>query len=140
MLDEREFLSPFGIRSLSRVHLEHPYTVRLHGSENRMYAHHKLDSAFPGWREHYAGPFPAARVRMNFLWICRVRTGVRESYDAPSRRPVGAATPDGQEDGMRLPHARGQTRAGHNKLGFSPSRRRPSISPSTRPHRGELHA
>jgi hypothetical protein len=26
MLDEKEFLSPFGIRSLSREHLEHPYT------------------------------------------------------------------------------------------------------------------
>ena len=29
MLDEREFLSPYGIRSLSRVHEEHPYVFRV---------------------------------------------------------------------------------------------------------------
>jgi mannosylglycerate hydrolase MGH1-like protein len=29
MLDESEFLSPYGIRSLSRVHRHHPYTLRL---------------------------------------------------------------------------------------------------------------
>ena len=29
MLDENEFLSPFGIRSLSRHHLEHPYEFEL---------------------------------------------------------------------------------------------------------------
>ena len=33
MLDEREFLSPHGIRSLSRYHLDHPYTLRMMGNE-----------------------------------------------------------------------------------------------------------
>ena len=28
MLDEREFLSPYGIRALSRIHREHPYVLR----------------------------------------------------------------------------------------------------------------
>jgi hypothetical protein len=28
MLDEKEFLSPFGIRAVSRIHLEHPYIYR----------------------------------------------------------------------------------------------------------------
>jgi glycogen debranching enzyme len=27
MLDENEFLSPYGVRALSRVHREHPYTL-----------------------------------------------------------------------------------------------------------------
>ena len=31
MLDENEFLSPYGIRALSRYHLEHPYIVDIHG-------------------------------------------------------------------------------------------------------------
>ena len=33
MLDEKEFLSPFGIRALSRVHHEHPYIYRFGGQE-----------------------------------------------------------------------------------------------------------
>ena len=31
MLDESAFLSPFGVRSISRVHLEHPFELRLDG-------------------------------------------------------------------------------------------------------------
>ena len=31
MLDENEFLSPFGIRSLSRYHLDHPYVFDVGG-------------------------------------------------------------------------------------------------------------
>ncbi len=34
MLDEREFLSPYGIRALSRVHAEHPFVLRLDGEEH----------------------------------------------------------------------------------------------------------
>ena len=33
MLDESEFLSPYGIRSLSRYHRDHPYMLRLDGIE-----------------------------------------------------------------------------------------------------------
>ena len=33
LLDENEFLSPFGIRSLSRYHLEHPYILDVDGQE-----------------------------------------------------------------------------------------------------------
>ncbi len=29
MLDENEFLSPYGIRSVSRVHKDHPYVFRV---------------------------------------------------------------------------------------------------------------
>jgi hypothetical protein len=32
LLDEQEFLSPYGVRSLSRVHLEHPYTLQVDGA------------------------------------------------------------------------------------------------------------
>ena len=31
MLDENEFLSPYGIRALSRYHREHPYRLRVNG-------------------------------------------------------------------------------------------------------------
>ena len=33
VLDESEFLSPFGLRSLSRFHHDHPYTLHLHGAD-----------------------------------------------------------------------------------------------------------
>ncbi|MGB5984350.1 MAG: hypothetical protein WBG37_03520, partial [Desulfobacterales bacterium] len=33
MLDENEFLSPFGIRSLSKFHKDHPYTFNVQGQE-----------------------------------------------------------------------------------------------------------
>ena len=36
MLDEKEFLSPFGIRALSRIHQDHPYIYRAGDQEYRV--------------------------------------------------------------------------------------------------------
>src|ERR1700730_2970643 len=36
MLDESEFLSPYGIRALSRYHQDHPYELRFNGTVNRV--------------------------------------------------------------------------------------------------------
>jgi hypothetical protein len=36
MLDENEFLSPYGIRALSRYHADHPYVFRVDGHEYRV--------------------------------------------------------------------------------------------------------
>lgn len=36
LLDEEEFLSPFGVRSLSRIHAAQPYQITLDGSEYRV--------------------------------------------------------------------------------------------------------
>ena len=36
MLDENEFLSPYGIRSISRYHSEHPYVFHVNGQEHRV--------------------------------------------------------------------------------------------------------
>ena len=33
MLDEKEFLSPYGIRSLSTYHRDHPFVLRIDGQE-----------------------------------------------------------------------------------------------------------
>jgi len=36
LLDEREFLSPYGIRAVSRIHKEQPYVFRIGGMEHRV--------------------------------------------------------------------------------------------------------
>lgn len=40
LLDEKEFLSPFGIRSLSKYHEENPYEIKAH---NLMHYIHTFD-------------------------------------------------------------------------------------------------
>jgi hypothetical protein len=67
MLDEREFLSPHGIRSLSRFHLDHPYTLRMMGNEYRVgYEPAESRTGTFGGNSNWRGPvwFP-----VNFLII-----------------------------------------------------------------------
>ena len=57
MLDESEFLSPYGIRSLSRFHREHPYILRLGDSDNLVdYAPAESTSGFFGGNSNWRGP------------------------------------------------------------------------------------
>lgn len=57
MLDEAEFLSPFGIRSLSRYHADHPYVVNLAGQEYRVgYLPAESDSGMFGGNSNWRGP------------------------------------------------------------------------------------
>ena len=57
VLDESEFLSPFGIRSLSRYHLEHPYRLDLDGQEIKVgYLPAESDSALFGGNSNWRGP------------------------------------------------------------------------------------
>jgi hypothetical protein len=57
MLDEQEFLSPYGIRSLSRHHLEHPYSVNVEGKEYSVtYLPAESDSGMFGGNSNWRGP------------------------------------------------------------------------------------
>ena len=57
MLDEREFLSPHGIRSLSRVYRERPYTLTLAGSEFEVhYTPAESDTVLFGGNSNWRGP------------------------------------------------------------------------------------
>ena len=67
MLDEAEFLSPFGIRSMSRRHLDEPYVLRIDGTEHRVgYEPGESQSGMFGGNSNWRGPvwFP-----VNFLII-----------------------------------------------------------------------
>jgi hypothetical protein len=57
MLDENEFLSPYGIRALSRAHRDHPYVVRVHGEEYRVsYLPAESDTGVFGGNSNWRGP------------------------------------------------------------------------------------
>ncbi len=57
MLDESEFLSPYGIRSLSRHHAEHPYVFGAAGQEYRVgYLPAESDSGMFGGNSNWRGP------------------------------------------------------------------------------------
>jgi hypothetical protein len=57
MLDEQEFFSPYGIRSLSRYHAEHPYTFYADGREYRVsYLPAESDSGMFGGNSNWRGP------------------------------------------------------------------------------------
>ncbi len=67
VLDESEFLSPFGIRSVSRVHRDHPFVLRVGAEEFRVdYEPGESTTGLFGGNSNWRGPiwFP-----MNFLLI-----------------------------------------------------------------------
>ena len=67
MLDEAEFLSPHGIRAVSRYHKDHPYVLSLNGMEHRVdYEPAESASGLFGGNSNWRGPvwFP-----VNYLLI-----------------------------------------------------------------------
>jgi hypothetical protein len=57
MLDEKEFLSPYGIRSISRYHAEHPYVFTVGNREYRVsYLPAESDSGMFGGNSNWRGP------------------------------------------------------------------------------------
>ena len=57
MLDESRFLSPYGIRSLSRWHLEHPYRLDIHGEKYEVkYLPAESNTGMFGGNSNWRGP------------------------------------------------------------------------------------
>jgi hypothetical protein len=57
MLDENEFLSPYGIRSMSRYHAEHPFVFHAGGQEYRVsYLPAESDTGMFGGNSNWRGP------------------------------------------------------------------------------------
>jgi hypothetical protein len=57
MLDENEFLSPYGIRSLSKFHERHPYVLHMGGQEYRVdYLPAESNTGMFGGNSNWRGP------------------------------------------------------------------------------------
>jgi hypothetical protein len=90
LLDEAEFLSPYGVRSLSRVYKDRPYVFRADGDDREYtvaYVPGDMDSGAFGGNSNWRGPvwFP-----INFLLIegpARVPPLLRRQL--PYRMPDG---------------------------------------------------
>ena len=75
MLDEAEFLSPYGLRALSRAHLAEPFTIELSGASYRVdYEPAESTGALFGGNSNWRGPvwFP-----VNYLVIEALRRYAR---------------------------------------------------------------
>jgi len=71
MLDEKEFLSPYGVRSLSKIYQEQPYSLRIEENEYKIeYQPAESDSYLFGGNSNWRGPvwFP-----VNYLIIESLR-------------------------------------------------------------------
>jgi hypothetical protein len=67
MLDEHEFLSPYGVRALSQFHRDHPYVLQVDGHEYRVdYQPAESNSGLFGGNSNWRGPiwFP-----LNYLLV-----------------------------------------------------------------------
>ncbi|MBK7864895.1 MAG: glucosidase [Archangiaceae bacterium] len=95
VLDEREFLSPHGVRALSKVHAEKPYLFRAGGTEWRVdYVPGEGDSGAFGGNSNWRGPvwFP-----VNYLLIEAL-----ERYDKFYGDTLKVECPTGSGRMMRL--------------------------------------
>lgn len=101
MLDEQEFLSPYGIRALSRIHHEHPYTLSLGGMEHQVhYEPAESSTGLFGGNSNWRGPiwFPVNYLLIESLQKFHYYLGDSYKVECPTgsgqRMSLGEVTAD----------------------------------------------
>jgi hypothetical protein len=87
LLDESEFLGTYGIRALSRFHLEHPYVFALHGEEYRVaYEPAESTTGLFGGNSNWRGPiwFPMNAIVIRALLQLYSYYGDAFTVDCPT--------------------------------------------------------
>jgi hypothetical protein len=87
VLDEEEFLSPYGIRALSRYHAEHPYIVHVGGEEFRVdYLPAESNTGMFGGNSNWRGPiwFPVNILLIRALLHYYLYYGERFKMECPT--------------------------------------------------------
>ena len=93
MLDEAEFLSPYGLRSLSRYHLEHPLVVELDGHAARLdYEPAESRTGLFGGNSNWRGPiwFPLNFLALESLRHLHACVGIDFTVELPTGSGVQA--------------------------------------------------
>nr|CAB3263900.1 uncharacterized protein YMR196W-like [Phallusia mammillata] len=95
LLDENEFLSPYGIRSLSKVHKDEPFVMWVGGSEHRVdYVPGESNTYLFGGNSNWRGP----------IWLCvnYLIIEALERYDYFYGDSLKIECPTGSGNKMRL--------------------------------------
>ncbi len=130
MLDENEFLSAYGIRSLSKYHQDHPYVFNAGGQEYRVdYLPAESNTGLFGGNSNWRGPiwFPvnavilrALIVLLHVLW--RQLQGRMPDRFGAADEPVRGGQGDNRAACQDLPARRARTQAGLWRRGEVPVR------------------
>jgi hypothetical protein len=81
MLDEAEFFGPYGIRALSRYHLDHPFVFHVNGQDHRVaYLPGDSDSGMFGGNSNWRGPVWMPVNHLLFVALLRLGAYCGDSF------------------------------------------------------------